>query len=148
MADGKILEDDPKRIGPFHTVHDLCDRAQRVSVIVIVKQVRNDFGVCVRDKLIAFLHQLLFQLQVVFDNPVVHDRNASVSVQMRMSVHIRRLAVSRPSRMADPEYARHGTAAVSDLLEHFEASFRLRHIDLFSVKHSNAGRVVSSVFQL
>ncbi len=57
-----IPEKDAKRIRALHPVHDLGDSAQRVSVIIIVQQMRDDLRIRVRDKFIAFHFQLFFQL--------------------------------------------------------------------------------------
>ena len=43
----KVFEDDTKRIRPFHAVHDLCDRTEGITVIVVIKQMGDDLGICI-----------------------------------------------------------------------------------------------------
>ena len=47
------------------------------------------------------LAQPFFQLQIVFDDAVVHNDNAAGAITMRMSIFLGRPAVSRPARVPD-----------------------------------------------
>ena len=47
---GMVCEQDPKCIGSLHAVHDFCDRLQRISVVIIIEQMRQHFRVRIGDK--------------------------------------------------------------------------------------------------
>ena len=47
-------EHDPERIGALHAMHDLGDRLERISLVVVVDQVRQHLRVRVRDKSVPF----------------------------------------------------------------------------------------------
>src|SRR5882672_696999 len=68
---------------------------------ILFHQVRHDFRVGFRDELVAFFLQFFFQLEVVFDDAVVHHDYLSGAVAVRMSIFFGGAAVSRPARMAN-----------------------------------------------
>jgi len=74
---------------------------QRRILGVLFQPVRNDFGVRFLTKLVPFALQLFFQLQVIFDDSVVHDHNLSGAVAMWMRVLFRWAAVGGPACVAD-----------------------------------------------
>ena len=49
--------------------------------------------------------------------------------------------------MPDSQYSRHGSTVMGEFLQYLKAPLRLRHIDLLTVKYSDPGRIVPSVFQ-
>ncbi len=61
----------------------------------------NDFRVRLSDELVAFALELLFQLEIVFDDAVMDDDDLAGAVAMRMSVFFRRSAMCGPARVAD-----------------------------------------------
>ena len=83
-----ILEHDPKCIGPFYSMHYLCNRLQRVSLIIVIQKMCQYFGICLRHKLIPFFLQLLFEFQIVFNNSIVHNNNIFIFVIMWMCIYI------------------------------------------------------------
>ena len=69
-------------------MHDLCDRTQRISVVIVVKQMSYDLGICIRDKLISLIDQLFLQLQIILYNTIVHHSNGAILIQMRMRIYV------------------------------------------------------------
>jgi hypothetical protein len=51
--------------------------------------VRGDFRVGLGDELVAFGNQLMLQLEVVFDDAVVHDNDLALAVPVWMRVFFR-----------------------------------------------------------
>ena len=80
----------------------------------------------------------------------MYEHNRLVVRAVGMSVILRRLPVGRPAGMADPARPRHCQPSVCFLREDLQASFGLHHFDpaCLLIAHGNAGRVISSVFQL
>ena len=114
-----ITEHDSQRIGAFHAVHDLCDSLQRIPFIVIIQQVGDDLCICLRHKFIAFGFQLLFQLHIVLNDPIMYYHNGSVFIKMRMSIDIRRRAVGCPSGVPDSHCSRKSCPAVGEFIQNF-----------------------------
>ena len=61
----------------------------------------DDFGIGFGGELVAFFGQLLFQAEIVFDDPVVHDHDLSSAVAVRMGVFFRGTSVRGPARVAN-----------------------------------------------
>ena len=49
-----VCKQNAQRIGTLHTMHNLCNRLERIPLIIIVNQVRQNFRVGVRCKLVPF----------------------------------------------------------------------------------------------
>src|ERR1700716_1657821 len=64
-------------------------------------KMRHDLGIGFGDKLMAFLLQLFFQLEIVFDNSVMYNDDLAGAVAMRVSVFFSGTAVSGPARVTD-----------------------------------------------
>ncbi len=64
-------------------------------------QMRDDFRVGLGDEGMALELELGLQIQVVLDDPVVHDDDLAGAVSMRMGVFFSGTAVRRPARMTD-----------------------------------------------
>ena len=54
----------------------------------------------------SFFDQLFLELDVVFNDPIVDDRDAVIDATMGMGVDIRRFAVGRPAGMANASCTR------------------------------------------
>jgi len=68
---------------------------------MFLDQVRDDFRVCFRSELMSFALQLLLQLQIIFDDAVVHHDDLPGAVAMRMRVLFGGAAMRRPAGVAD-----------------------------------------------
>ena len=65
-------------------------------------QVRDDFRVGFSDELMPFGDQLVLQLQIILNDPVVHHHDFAAAIAMRMRVFLGRPSVRGPARVADP----------------------------------------------
>src|SRR5580692_10400933 len=82
---------------------------------------RYNFCVRLGDKLVAFALQLLFQLEIVFDDSVVHDHDLAGAIAVRVSVFFGRTAMRGPAGVADSVGAFYGRL-VNHLFEVAELS--------------------------
>ena len=62
---------------------------------------RDDFRIRFCSELVTFLLELFFELEIVFDDPVVHHDNLSGAIAMRMSIFFGGAAVRGPACVAD-----------------------------------------------
>ena len=67
----------------------------------VLDQVGEDLGVGLRLEPVTVRDQLVGQLHVVLDDPVVDEREAARAVEERMGVLLARAAVGRPAGVAD-----------------------------------------------
>ena len=71
----------------------------RILAQMFFDQVRDDFGVGFGLKMMIVFLQFAFEFEVVFDDAVVDDTNASIAGTMRMRVLFGWASVRRPARM-------------------------------------------------
>ena len=105
---GIVLEENGERIRSPHAHHGLCERvdgSHPIFLIVIIHELDEHFGVRLGIEGIAVTQELFLDLAVVFDDAVVYAHDAAVIAAVRMGVVLRRVAVRRPARMADPAAA-------------------------------------------
>src|ERR1700730_7845460 len=114
---------------------------------MLLHQVRDDFGVGFRDELVSLALQLLFELQIVFDNAVVHDNDLAGAVAMRVRVLFGRSAMGGPARVADSVGAL-DRRFLENFFEIAQFSRRPPHFQLGLVHHRDSRRVISAVFEL
>ncbi len=107
-------------------------------------QVGDDFGVCVADDGEAARLELAPQLQVVFDDAVVHDRDGAGNV--RVCVDLRRAAVRGPPGVPDSNRAREALLR-ERFLEVAELADRADNLDAVVRMNGEAGRIVAAVFE-
>ena len=88
-------------VGTLHTPQHPEDRLHGISLIIIIQKVGEHFRIRLRHELIALFLQILFQLQVIFNDPVMHNGNGFIPVKMRMRIFIAGYSVGCPSCMAD-----------------------------------------------
>ena len=82
-------------------------RGQPVAAEFPLDEVRDDLGVRLGDEPVALALQLALQLQVVLDDPVVHDHDPPRAIAVRMSVLLGRPPMRGPAGVAEPVVARH-----------------------------------------
>ncbi len=91
-----------QRVGAAHHFYGLQDGFfQRYAFGKFFDQVRDDFGVRLGDEFVAFGDELVFQLEIIFDDAVVDDYDFTGAVAMRMRVFFGGAAVRGPARVAD-----------------------------------------------
>ncbi|MNM63943.1 hypothetical protein D3C81_753190 [compost metagenome] len=99
---GFILGQNPKRKSAAHKTDRFLNGFHDIALIFAGHQMGNHLGVRFRNKDVPLLDQFFLQLQIVFNNPVMHDRKLLSMVGMRMGIHVRRFAVRSPAGMTDP----------------------------------------------
>ncbi len=68
---------------------------------------REHFGVRFRAKIrIAAADQIVFKRLIIFDHPVMHERELAAGIEVRVRVFVGHLAVRGPARVTDTERAR------------------------------------------
>ena len=73
-----------------------------IFVLVMPDQVGDHLGVGLRLKDAAVRREPFFQLEIVLDDPVVHDDDPAGAVDMRMRILFGGAAVRGPARVTDP----------------------------------------------
>ncbi len=112
---------------------------------VHIDQVRDDFRVGFGLKLVAVFDQALLQLDVIFDDSVVHQDTTLGAV--RVGVLLGGLAVRRPTRVPDAAHPADGLL-LQRLLQIDQLADAAANLDLLPALNRHAGRVVPAIFQL
>src|SRR5437879_3717625 len=108
---------------------------------------RQHFSIGVGSELVtAFALQLFAQRRIIFDHAVVHKRDFSALVKVRMRVFVGHFSMSSPARVADAVLPRgrflgHQFGKVRD------PSGTLARLDLLPVYDGNAGGIVAAIFE-
>ena len=140
--------DDAERVAALHLGDDLRDRLQDIAAVVVLEHLRDHFGVRFRNELDAAAHQMVFEVQVIFDDAVVHDGELAALARLRVRVDVARRAVRRPARVADAERAGDRLAALDQLAEHAQSALGLCHADAVLRKDRDARGIIPAVFEL
>src|SRR6266403_790995 len=108
---------------------------------------RQHFSIGVGSELVtAFALQLFAQRRIIFDHTVVHERDFSALVKVRMRVFVGHLPMGSPARVADAVLPRgrflgHQFGKVRD------PSGAFARLDLLPVYDRNPGRIVTAIFE-
>ena len=130
-----------------HAVYRVEDAA--AALVVIAQQLRDDLGVRLRAEAHARGDEKALELDVVFDDAVVHDGDALVLAQVRVGVDVVGLAVRGPARVPHAHRAAEALSAVRQRGEHLQPALGLADLQaLFRREHRDARRVVAPVFQV
>ena len=114
--------------------------------LVVLDEVRDDFGIGLGAKPMPVRRQRLSKLAVVLDDPVVDDGELGTAIDVRMRIGIRRPAVSRPPGVADAQGAV-GPVGRDQRLEVGDLAGRLPDVQRPFGDGGDPGRVVSPVLQ-
>ena len=137
-----------ERVGAHQLVQHFAHAVEHIPVVVVLEKVRDNFGVGFRAELIAASDKKLPQLDVVFDNSVVHDCELAVARQVRMRIDVVRLAVSSPARVSHAHVTRKRLAAVGFVHERGQPPFGFDHLDFARFVHyRDAARVIAAIFE-
>ena len=91
-----------QRIDAAQVLQRLAHRFfERQILRVFFHQMRHDLRIRLGDELVAFLLQLFLQLQIIFDDPVVHHHILPGAIAMRVRIFFRGTSVSGPARVAN-----------------------------------------------
>ncbi len=148
---GIFLEHNAQRITAAYTYHsprDGVNRTLAVLAVVVVYQLNSDFGISLRPESVACLYQLLFKFLIVLYDAVVYRDDIFIVSGMRVSVQRRWFTMSRPSCMTYTAAAFYSLAAIGHIDQHCQLAFFLYYLGIsVTVAHSDASRVITSVFQ-
>ena len=72
---------------------------------MLFDEVRENFGVRLRNERVSLFLERRAQLFVVFDDAVVHHPHVAITAFVRMRVYLRRFAVSRPTQVRNSAFA-------------------------------------------
>ncbi len=148
MRSGSVFADYRQRIGAFELGHRGAHGLEQIFLRgeVEVHAMRDHLGVGFRGERVAGLLQLVAQLFVIFDDPVVDDGQAIVR-DVRVRVALGRHAVRGPARVRDADLAVRGIR-LDGVLEHLDLADRAQALELGgAVEHGDAGGVVAAVFE-
>ena len=108
----------------------------------------DDLRIRVGDELHALGLQPLAQGEEVFDDTVVHHRDAAGLADMGVGVQVGRLAVGGPAGVAEADMAMDVLPVVDHVPQHLQAALGLGDLQtLLRVVDSDTGGVIAPVFQ-
>ena len=134
-------------IGAGQRTHNRANRVQQTGIFAqrTVDQVGDNLAIGLRCNAVALPAHIIAQRRVVFDDAVVHD-GQTAGRHMRVGVGFGDRTMGGPAGVSYAGFAAGGLG--------FQASLQLRHLaDAAALmkcaicQHSQAGRVVSAVFQ-
>src|SRR4029077_16826620 len=108
---------------------------------------RQHFSIGVGSELVtAFALQLFAQRRIIFDHAVMHQRDFSALVKMRMRIFVGHFSMSSPARVADAVLPR-GRFLGHQFGKVRNPSGAFAGLDLFPVYDGNAGGIVAAIFE-
>src|SRR5207247_2261106 len=83
--------------------HRLTDSTFKVDAFleVLFDQVSNDLSIGFGDKSMILFSQFVFELQIIFDDPIVDNDHVTRAITMRMCVFLRRTSMRCPTRVPE-----------------------------------------------
>ena len=108
---------------------------------------RENFGISFRAKFgIAVADQILFKQLIIFDHPVMHERELAAGVKVRVRVFVGHFAVRSPACVTDTKAARK-RSLFRQSCKRRDASGTFTHLQISSIYNSDAGGVIASIFE-
>ena len=138
-------DDMPQRLAQRLDESRLSVRAGQ-RVVVFADEMREHLGVGLPGESMALADQFITQRGVIFDHPVVADREAAAFVEVWMRVLIRHAAVRRPARVRDARVARE-RRLLQQRGEICDAARALARLDVATGERGDARGVVAAVFK-
>ena len=132
------------RVGAPEFRDRLLHRLEQVAAVIGMDQVRDDFGIGLRDEAIAPLFEPLAQRLEILDDSVMDDRDL-VMADVRMRVGRRGRAMRCPARVRDTGRA-HSARRVRLRREIGDASRADQPLQA-AVDHGEARRVVAAILE-
>ncbi len=137
---------DYQAVGAFDDSEHFADGGEEITVVHFFQEVRYHFGVGVGFEYMAFVHELLLQSHVVFNDAIVNDDEMIVAVAMGMGISIRRLAMGGPAGVADTDVTGE-RMGFQRFFQICQAAFFLFDLNISISINSDTCRVIASVFQ-
>ena len=123
---GLVGAEHDERVRAPRLRHGLFHRDGKIAAICVLDQMRQHLGVGVGLKPVPARHQVVFQREKVFDDPVVNHDDAAAAVHVRVRILVGRLPVGRPPGVPDPHVPVH-RLPLHKLREPGELARRLAH---------------------
>ena len=99
--------EDYQGVGSLNFLKRFPDRLDQVQIPgIFIDEIGHDFRIGFRRKVMAFPNELIFQLQVVLDDPVVNQ--GDLSGHMGVGIGFRRPPMGSPAGMADTDLTDQG----------------------------------------
>src|ERR1700719_990240 len=93
---------DHQRVATTQTLDRFAHSAfERAAIHILLDQMRHDLGIGLGDELMPFLFEFLLELQVIFDDAIVHNDDFALTVAMRMGIFLCRPAMRGPARVSE-----------------------------------------------
>ncbi len=116
------------------------------SLHLALDEVRHDFRVGLGDEAVTFLLELSLQIEIVLDDPVVHDDDLPCAVAVRVRIFFSRPAVCRPACVANSVLALERVDG-QHLFEPGELSGAAPQLNRAIADNSHPRRVVAAVLE-
>src|SRR5229473_6617222 len=114
---------------------------------IFLDQVRHDFRIGFRDEFVPFALQLLFELQIIFDDAVVDHHDLSRAITVRVRVFFGRAPMRRPAGVPNP-ISSVDWRFLDDLFQVAQLAGRAANFQFArGVDHRDTGGVIAAVFQ-
>ena len=139
-----VGEQNTEGVGAFHHPAGFADGGDGITIVTIVNGFSSDLGIGLGLKNVALAGKHRFQLGIVFDDAVMHQRNALGPVGM--GVAVRRLAMGRPAGVSNAAKSGQGTLAET-FCQKGQTSGRFGGAKTVVGKNGNARGIIAAVFQ-
>ena len=146
-----VCADDAEGVRTLDAVQHHVDRVLHAVHLVepqtIFQQLRDDLAVRFRGKLYALLLEKFPDLQIIFNDPVVYQRDLAVLGHMGVGVDIVRFAVRCPAGVADADRAVHECAVRRLFGQVCEPALAFGDVQHAVLRHADTRRVIAPVLQ-
>jgi hypothetical protein len=116
-------------------------------VVEFPNQMREHFGVSLRAKFgVATADKILFERLIIFDHAVVHQREFTAGVEVRVRVFIGHFAVRGPAGVTDPKRTRKRSLR-DQLGKCRNAAGTFAGLEVPSIHDCNASGIVAAIFK-
>ena len=139
--------DDAQRVAALHLGDDFLNGLQHVAFVVVFQHLGHHFRVGVGDELHAPADEMVFQVQVILDDAVVHHGEQATVADLGMGIDVGRGPMGGPPGVTDAHSAGQLFAALEDAVQHAQTPLGLYHVDAGVVVHCHARRVIAPVLQ-
>ena len=145
---GVVGADDAEGVGALDPPQAAAHGLQHIVALVVVElqQLGHHLRVRVGGEVDALAHQVLLQLQIVFNDAVVDDGDPPVLTDVGMGVDVVGLPVGGPAGVADAQVPLQIRAAVDQVGQRLQPPLGLAHLEPRRLRpHRHAGGVVAPV---
>ena len=149
---GNIRMENGDPVGADHLPEGQADRLEQAGFVafpcpveLVAHKVGQHFGVGLRKKCVAVFGQLLAELLVVLDDPVVDEGQPPALIRVGMRIFLRDAPVRCPAGVADSGVAVH-RVLLDDFREVRDTPDGLADLERSAVENGDPGRIIPAVF--